>query len=131
MVNRNNGYNGRMNGMPKNASGCNRGCSVNNGQTRMNADHGDGSCGCSVDCKALMQRLQKIDFSIVDTVLYLNIYPDCSKALEYYNKLVEERAVLRDMLAKRCKHPMSIYENASCESWDWISSPWPWDASAN
>ena len=89
--------------------------------------------GCNIgeDCKAIMKRLQKIEFSIVDTVLYLDAYPECKKALEYYHKLLSERDALRSALASKCKRPMSPFENDSDCSWDWISSPWPWEASAN
>ena len=102
-----------------------------NGQQNLRLESNGGSCNNRSDCKALMHRLQKIDFSIVDTVLYLDMYPECKKALEFYHKLLKERDELRAVLAERCKRPMSSFENASDTSWDWISSPWPWDASAN
>ena len=84
----------------------------------------------SNDCKALMKKLQSIDFSIIDTVLYLDAYPERKKAMAYYNKLLLERAALRKTLAEKCRRPMSSFENGS-DNWDWISSPWPWDVSAN
>ena len=85
----------------------------------------------SGDCKAMLRRLQTVDFSIYDTVLYLDIYPECAEALAYYNKLLEEREALRRSLSQKCKRPMTSFENSSAEAWDWISSPWPWDLSAN
>ncbi len=109
------------------------------GNYRSCAYASDPSCGnmtstpktnMSNDCKALMKKLQSIDFAIIDTVLYLDAYPKCKKALAYYNKLLDERAGLRKMLAEKCRRPMSSFENGS-DNWDWISSPWPWDASAN
>ena len=83
------------------------------------------------DNKAITKKLQMIDFAIVDTVLYLDMYPDCRKALDYYHKLLGERAGIRNALAGKCKRPMSSFENTSMDSWDWISSPWPWEESAN
>ena len=65
-----------------------------------------------------------------DTMLYLDIYPECREALAYYEKLREERDALRASLAKRCKRPTTAPENEG-GSWDWIASPWPWDPSAN
>lgn len=80
---------------------------------------------------SLARKLQKVDFAIVDTVLYLDAYPDCAKALAYYNKLVAESEALKKALAERCKRPTTAHDNASGDTWDWISSPWPWEASAN
>ena len=131
MVNR---YNMRMNSMGctgeqsrirevPGGSGC--GCHLGNGESH------NGSCVIDKDCKAMIRRLQVIDFAIVDTVLYLDAYPDCKKALNYYNKLICERDGLRSALSEKCKRPMSAFENKGADSWDWISSPWPWEASAN
>ena len=95
------------------------------------AENMNVDCHMGDDCKAIARRLQKIDFSIVVTILYLDAYPECKKALEYYHKLLSERDALRSALASKCKRPMSPIENDSDCSWDWISSPWPWEASAN
>ena len=35
------------------------------------------------DCARLMQQLREIDFSIVETALYLDAYPEQPQALEY------------------------------------------------
>ena len=88
------------------------------------------SCKPDGDCKALLKKLQKIDFSIIDTILYLDSYPECKKAKAYYDKLILERAGLREALAKKCKRPTTAFENGS-DAWDWISSPWPWEEGAN
>ena len=94
--------------------------------------HGSNASSCTSggDCRALLKKLQRIDFAIVDTILYLDAYPECKKAKAYYDKLIAERASLRDDLAKKCKRPVTPFENAS-DDWDWISSPWPWEESAN
>lgn len=90
----------------------------------------NGFC-VSSDCKAMLRRLQTVEFTLTDIMLYLDIYPECSKALAYYNKLLEERASLRHSLAVKCKRPTTAFENAGADSWDWTASPWPWDPSAN
>jgi hypothetical protein len=97
----------------------------------MNTNNGVSCNDTSGDCKTLLRKLQKIDFSIVDTVLYLNAYPECQKALAYYNQLVCEREKLSRELSQKCRRPITAFDNASAEAWDWISSPWPWEASAN
>ena len=99
-------------------------------------------CGCESDrkpscggnsarCKALIAELQSVDFSIVDTVLYLDAYPDCRKALAHYKTLIAEREALRRALAEECGMPTTAYENASDDAWEWVRGPWPWQIEAN
>ena len=78
----------------------------------------------------LKKRLQKIDFALVEVVLYLDAYPTCRTALDYYHKLVAEREKLVAALADGAM-PINAYANASCDSWDWIDGPWPWQYDAN
>lgn len=99
---------------------------------------GQDSClgnGCSNNrngnCKALLHRLQALDFSIIDTILYLNAYPESAEALAYYHKLISERDALKTSLGHHCNMPVTGFENASAQSWDWVEGPWPWEASAN
>lgn len=105
-----------------NGNGCLGGCNQQNGSHDIES---------STACKALLHRLQALDFSIIDTVLYLNAYPDCREALAYYQKLVSERDALKKGMAQTCRTPVTNFENDSAESWDWIKGPWPWEASAN
>lgn len=96
---------------------------------------GNGGCagGCSENgaCKALMRRLQTLDFSIVDTVLYLDAYPNSAEALAYYNKLIAERGELVSELARSCHQPITHMDNASPDAWHWVNAPWPWELEAN
>ena len=47
-------------------------------------------------CKSLLRELQLLDFSIYDTVLYLDAYPESKEALDYYRTLVQERRALAE-----------------------------------
>ena len=104
-----------------------------NGQTQNSGCRGgcEGNHEMSNSCKALQKRLQELDFSIVETVLYLDAYPDCAEALSYYHKLVGERDALRMNLAQSCHMPVTHDQNASTDHWDWVLGPWPWEAAAN
>lgn len=87
-------------------------------------------CNCNQTIvPELMNRLRKVDFAIVDTVLYLDAYPNCKAAMENYKKLIPEREMLMQKLAELGK-PMTCYENFS-DTWEWINSPWPWEYEAN
>ena len=80
-------------------------------------------------CAQLMQQLREIDFSIVEATLYLDAYPEQQQALEYYHRLIEERQKLIDAYQESCG-PLSIYGNKSQSTWDWVKTPWPWEADA-
>ncbi len=76
------------------------------------------------------RRLQQIEFALVDVILYLDAYPECTRALEYYHKLLAERDELLDTINTQCG-PMTNFSNVSTKSWQWIDGPWPWLAEAN
>ena len=99
---------------------------------------GGSSCcersGCNntdSECRNLRKRLQMIDFSMIDTVLYLDAYPHCAEALNYYHKLKKERMAVAEALAHKCNMPITSFENASEDTWNWTDSPWPWEISEN
>ncbi|MBR2722109.1 MAG: spore coat protein CotJB [Clostridia bacterium] len=81
-------------------------------------------------CRDSLALLRALDFSIQETVLYLDAYPDCQEALAYYHKLVCERDALMSSYQEQCG-PLSIYGNRSKTSWDWVNGPWPWEIEAN
>ena len=85
--------------------------------------------GMNGNTSSLLKRLRKVDFAIVDTMLYLDAYPHCKAALEYYKKLVAEREELSKKLSE-LGNPMSCMANLG-DGWDWIKSPWPWEYEAN
>ena len=90
-----------------------------------------GSCACAKgSCQDQMNTLRAIDFAIQETVLYLDAYPHCRQALDYYHSLVETRRELLSTYEKQCG-PITMYGNESCTSWDWVNDPWPWKIEAN
>ncbi len=103
--------------------------SVGNPQARQNTTP---DCGCNMggECKILLKKLQKVDFSLYDTILYLDMYPECQKALAYYNKLLEKKKELCKALAEKCGSPMTAFDNSG-SAWNWTSAPWPWEYGAN
>lgn len=77
-----------------------------------------------------MRKLQTIDFALVETVLYLDAYPNSSAALAYYHKLLGERKKLSDELSRLGK-PITAMDNASTDKWRWTEGPWPWQPEGN
>lgn len=78
----------------------------------------------------LLQKLRMIDFSIYETVLFLDAYPTDAEALAYYHKLIEQRDLLMAEYEAKIG-PLTIYGNESRDSWDWTGNPWPWEYEAN
>ena len=84
----------------------------------------------ATNCKALMCKLRSLDFSIIETALYLDAYPGCRRALEHYHRLKKERMRVAEMINNSCG-PLTIKDNVSTAEWDWYKGPWPWDPDAN
>ena len=86
--------------------------------------------GTPMSCTGMQKRLQVLDFAIVETALYLDVYPQNKKALEYYHTLIAERRALAQSIHAQCG-PTTAWENESTTAWNWISGPWPWEPEAN
>ena len=122
-----------MRGMQRNSTCNNRAsCGIrgNNSVSRSSCG-GCSSCSEKGDCSELKKKLKLVDFSLIDTVLYLDAYPDCKAALAYYHKLKAEREMLVEALSKSCNMPVTNFDNASEDTWDWVNTPWPWEACSN
>ena len=98
----------------------------------------NNSCGCNMggcsqenEYKEILRKLQKIDFSLVDTILYLDAYPCCKEALSHYHKLKKEREVMVAVLVDKYNMPITANDNVSECDWNWTNAPWPWEYSAN
>ena len=89
----------------------------------------NGSTGC-IKGKNELEKLRKLDFSIIDTILYLDVYPDCKEALKYYHALLAERQQLVHKLAEEYDMPITNFDNLNDTSWVWIDNPWPWEITA-
>ena len=84
----------------------------------------NGQCGQS----ELLSRLREIDFVIVETTLYLDVYPTCRAAREYLAEMRRKRAALATEY--ETKYGMLTIYGVCGESSD-VRSPWPWEYAAN
>ena len=78
------------------------------------------------NCHDPAMKLKAVDFAIQETVLYLDAYPCDEQALKYYHELLEVRCGIVKEYEGSCA-PITMMGNKSTTSWDWISSPWPWE----
>ena len=71
----------------------------------------------------MLKAYQAYSFAVYDALLYLDAYPDCREALEYYNK--SQKMAQKAKAEYEAKFgPITAPVEANC--WDWVSSPWPW-----
>ena len=113
----------------------------NNGRYRGNSCVRNGNarkenveCGCNQredNCNSKLEKLRMIDFSIIDTILYLDAYPECKAALGYYHKLKKQREELVCELSESCDMPITNFDHSNESAWIWTKGPWPWDPCAN
>lgn len=80
-------------------------------------------------CRAILDHLRAVDFALTETVMYLDAYPNCREAMDFYRKLVAERKQLVDTYESQCG-PLTMYGNDK-NGWEWAQGPWPWEAEAN
>jgi len=75
---------------------------------------------------SLLKRLQEVEFALYELTLYLDAYPESKDALMHYHSLLDARRAL--VAEYQAKHgPLTMYGNESTTSWDWASTPWPWE----
>lgn len=84
----------------------------------------------NLSAEKLLSLLRETDFALVETVLYLDAYPDHGNALKYYHNLCEKRKLLAALYEKKCG-PLTVGGNESRTSWDWVKTPFPWESEAN
>jgi len=117
--------------------GC--GCGHGDLADEQSSAHSCGLCGTNkkpscqgdqsrLDSK-LLQALRKVDFSLIDVILYLDAYPDCAEAMKQYHQLRCEREKLLAQLAE-AGYPISP-QSVVKDFRHWTDGPWPWEFSAN
>lgn len=85
----------------------------------------NGTCGGG-GSDSLMRKLQEVEFAIYELTLYLDAYPESQEALKHYHSLMDaRRSLVAEYQSKR--GPLTMYGNESTSSWDWASTPWPWE----
>ncbi len=73
---------------------------------------------------ALLRKIQEVAFAMVECELYLDGYPECQRALEYYQELAREYEALLSRYEGEIG-PIR-HENIKGERWSWVDTPWPW-----
>lgn len=75
----------------------------------------------------LLKELMSADFTVIELNLYLDTHPYDYRALMLYNNGVMRAKVLRENY-ERLYGPLTARYSTSNYPWQWIESPWPWEA---
>ncbi|MGR9049892.1 spore coat protein CotJB [Halobacillus faecis] len=78
------------------------------------------------DRYALMEKIQMVDFALVELTLYLDTHPQDTQAIQQFNQLAVESRDLKSAYEQRFG-PLRQYGGSfSGYPWNWGDSPWPW-----
>lgn len=75
----------------------------------------------------LLTYIDIFDFALIDLGLYLDVYPDNQKAIEVYNKFLQEK---KNIVKKyeESYGPITLNSDAlNTLPWSWDNNPWPWE----
>ena len=74
--------------------------------------------------EAMLRRLQELAFAKVECELYLDAYPECAAALEYYKSIIGQYRELCEQY--EAEFAPIRQENITADGWTWVDTPWPW-----
>ena len=77
-----------------------------------------------------LRQLQGANFAAYDMLLYLDTHAKDKKAFEIFKSLVEKTNRLKKAYEKDFG-PLSAYNSAYGDEFDWLKNPWPWDIEAS
>jgi spore coat protein JB len=78
----------------------------------------------------LMHKVQVCGFAMVEANLYLDSHPTCQEGLRYFreHKAEYEKAVAE---YEEKYGPLTAASAEGTRKWEWVTEPFPWEASAN
>ena len=109
--------------------GCGSHGSNHHDETAGGCGCGHAHGGCDGHRNKLAEKIQSVDFSLYEVILYLDVYPHSCDALETYHKLKAQREALHAEYEKTYG-PLTPFGNQSHTSWDWFDGPFPWEYDA-
>lgn len=77
-----------------------------------------------------LKKIQTYRFAAYDMLLYLDTHPNDKKAFKLFKELVEKSKMLMAEFQKQYG-PLTAFDTASQDSFNWLNSPWTWEKGAN
>ena len=79
------------------------------------------------DRRHLFMIIEQASFALDDVKLFLDTHPDCTEAIEYYEKMQKIRQqAWREYTINF--GPLSAYDVDIKGTWDWNCAPLPWES---
>lgn len=73
-----------------------------------------------------MEELQAVDFVLVELTLYLDTHPNDYEAIQQFNHLAKQRALLKKQFESQFGPLQQFGNSYSGYPWNWNEVPWPW-----
>jgi len=89
--------------------------------------HKNGGVNMDSFREKMLAELMAADFTVIELNLYLDTHPSDQNAIKLYNTGVKRSKMLRDNY-ERQYGPLTARLSFSNYPWQWITSPWPWEA---
>ncbi len=78
--------------------------------------------------ESLKRRIHQYDFALIDLNLFLDMHPNCQRAIDTFNEYKEKRAELVRLYEQQFGKFVTTAKNMHPDNrWEWINSPWPWE----
>ena len=77
----------------------------------------------------LLRKIQQHGFAMLEAGLYLDGHPNCTRALQYFDKHRNEYLKYTSEY-EEAFGPLTMKSNTGSD-WNWILGPWPWESEAN
>lgn len=78
------------------------------------------------DSRKLLRDIQKYDFALQETALYLDNHTTDKDALKYFSYFRGLAENARKEYARTCG-PLQYQDQQRADFWLWASGPWPWE----
>ena len=80
--------------------------------------------------KQLLRFITEVSFALDDIALYLDLHPDCTKALSSYDNYQSMRTqAINDYV--NMYGPLNKYQVTDNNYFNWVNDPWPWEGECN
>lgn len=77
-----------------------------------------------------LQKVRQYGFAAYDMLLYLDTHPKDKKAFNIFKELVM-KTKNASMEYEKEFGPLTPFNSAGFDSFNWLDSPWPWEKEGN
>ena len=78
----------------------------------------------------LADQIRSLGFVKAELELYLDTHPECTTALDYYHRTVDELKRLVEEY-ENTVGPLTAMGVTDTEKWTWVNGPWPWQTAGD